>query len=113
MAVAAVLVGGARALLGVAWGGLLVVCGLWLLGGLRIGAADGGEVVWMFAPGRTEWWAGLMAIAAGEFVFLCVACDRLCPMKSRRLPDWLQLCCAGGFVVCLVGVVGSFLGVLA
>lgn len=96
-----------RVLLGTLWGGVLVVCGLWLVGGPR-GLMPS---AWNGAHGgaASAWWAGVACLAAGQFVFLAVVADRLCPMNNRRLADVLQTAWTGVFAL---GVLGTLLTVL-
>ncbi|MFM9957964.1 MAG: hypothetical protein ACKVZJ_07795 [Phycisphaerales bacterium] len=100
-----VLAKSARVTLGSLWGGVLVLCGLWLVGGPRGLWLNGAAAV-----GAATWWAGLAAVSAGQYVFLTVAADRLCPMSDRRLPNALQYLCAGAFGIGVVGVLVSNLG---
>lgn len=95
----------ARVGLGSLWGAVLVLCGLWLVGGPR-GMWPNGAA----SAGATAWWGGLGAFSAGQYVFLTIAADRLCPMPDRRLPNALQYLCAGVFGIGVVGVIVSQLG---
>lgn len=101
-----VLAKSARVGLGALWGGVLVLCGLWLVGGPQGLWPEGVE---MRGLGAMTWWAGVASWSAGQFVFLSVAADRLCPMNDRRLPDALQYLCAG---VCGIGVVGVLVSMI-
>lgn len=96
-----VMVRAARVCLGSAWGGLLVIAGLWMLrSGLAAASREGAMLVW----------GGGAMISAGEYVFLCVVADRLCPMKDRRLGDALQIVTAGTFAVCVLGFLVAWQG---
>lgn len=92
----------ARVIAGTVWGGLGVVVGLWLLE-VRLQTVSAG---WR----GLELWGGLAALSAGEYVFLCIAADRLCPMNNRRVADVLQLALAGTCAVCLACCVISVFG---
>lgn len=98
-----------RVVLGTLWGGVLVVCGLWLVGGP--------SGFWPIAAGSAfdragvpAWWAGIASVAAGQFVFLAVAADRLCPMNNRRLADLLQTAWTGVFALGVVGALVTVFG---
>ncbi len=100
-----VLAKSARVLLGTLWGGVLVLCGLWLVGGP--------SGLWpdrVLDVDASSWWAGVAAIAGGQYVFLTVAADRLCPMNDRRLPDALQYLSAGALGIGVIGVLVSMIG---
>lgn len=102
MATATVLAKWTRIGVGTVWAGLVFLVGLWLLR-LRQSTPD---PYWS----GIELWGGLAAVSAGEYVFLCVAADRLCPMTNRRLPDTLELSLAAVCAGCLVGCVVTLLG---
>lgn len=68
-----------RVLTGTAWAGALIIAGL-----VVASAAMGSSAV---IGNGTARWGALALIAAGEFVFLVVVADRLCPMTDRRIPE--------------------------
>jgi len=104
-----------RVVLGSLWGGLLVVCGLWLVGGPSgfwpSAAGESGSAFALAArAGVPAWWAGVASVAAGQFVFLAVAADRLCPMNNRRLADVFQTAWTGVFAIGVVGALVTVFG---
>jgi hypothetical protein len=75
-------------LLGVAWGGCLVVMGLFAL------AAEP-------TPGSPLMWLGVSGIAAGNFVFMEVVADRVIRPARRRALDASEAGAACCFVLAL------------
>lgn len=89
-----------RILIGTAWAGSLVVAGIATL----VGSWSTGEA------GRLGVFGGVAAIAAGQFVFLYVVADRLCPMNNRRPADALQILAAAVFALALLGCLVTLFG---
>lgn len=77
-------------LLGTLWAGCLVVTGLYTLG---LGGWRGGS--------SASWWAGVAALAAGNFVFMEVVADRLMPAAPRPM---ITLCEAGAAATMLAAL---------
>ncbi len=70
----------------------------------------GGAVV-AAAPPETWGWAsqitqlgGFAAIAGGQFVFLVVVADRLCPGANRTVVASVEGIAGGLFALCLLGI---------
>lgn len=75
----------APASLGAVWAGALVVLGLWVIAGAR-GVPAG--------SGRSWIWGGALMVAAGQFVFMVVVADWLCPPRRPMLAHVVEAAAA-------------------
>lgn len=86
--------------------GLLALGTLWamvlVIGGAVVAAAPPSAWGWMGGAARL---AGLTAIAGGQFVFLVVVADRVCPGANRGVVASVEGIAGGLFALGLVGVV--------
>lgn len=83
--------------------GLLVLGTIWAMV-----LVIGGAVVAVHPPAAWGWMGpaarlgGLAAIAGGQFVFLVVVADRLCPGANRAVVASVEGIAGGLFAVCLL-----------
>lgn len=74
-----------RIVLGIAWGLLLNVAG-WHVLAQRSGSADDLSL---------QWWLGIMALAAGNFVFMAIVADRVIQTTRRGALDFVEFMTGG------------------
>jgi len=70
--------------------GMLTIWTAWASVLVLFGIAVGQAAIRGDAPPGSLWGAAA-SIAAGQFVFLALVADRLCPLTRRRLADVLEL----------------------
>lgn len=78
--------------LGVAWGLLLNVAG-WYVLALRAGSAD---------DQRLQLWVGVLALSAGNFVFMAIVAGRVIQPPKRGAMDMLEFATGGLMLVAAV-----------
>lgn len=81
-----------RIVLGIAWGLLLNVAG-WYVLALRAGSAD---------DQRLQLWVGVLALAAGNFVFMAIVAGRVIQTPRRGTLDVLEFSTGGLMLVAAV-----------
>ncbi|MBL0926855.1 MAG: hypothetical protein IBJ11_04280 [Phycisphaerales bacterium] len=94
MRLAAMLILAARVAIGTAWGGAVMMLGMYFLM-----SPPGG-------PSRPFWdrpepWFGLMAAMWGTWIFMCVVADRVVAVRRRGPADAVQFGTLGASIVAL------------
>lgn len=90
-----------RVSLGVAWGGVMAVMGLWAIASVPQPLAPFGSFLQCL---------GVAALAAGHFVFLVIVADALCPRVLRPLAFAMELICFAVFLFSAVWAAWIFHG---
>lgn len=84
--------------------GLLTLGTLWamllVIGGAVVASSPPAEWGWMGSATRL---GGMAAVAGGQFVFLVVVADRLCPGANRTVVASVEGIAGGLFALFLVG----------
>lgn len=89
------------AALGAVWAGALVVLGLWVVA--RAQGISAGS-------GRSWVWGGLLMVFAGQFVFMVVVADWICPPRRPLLAHVVEAAAALATVCSGLGVAFSVFG---